>query len=146
MYVNALKPASILSLSLQEGGVDIVHGLQYTLTAAHSLQSLTKQDTTHDAHKWPNLVLLSELLFSLPFTNAKAERTSSNLTVIKNERHTSLLSTTLDDQGQIKSLGKYYRPRVNAEDSTSDQVQAALDLFRFEDWDDWFKVANSNSD
>ena len=30
MYVDALKPASILSLSLQEG-VDIVHGLQLAL-------------------------------------------------------------------------------------------------------------------
>ena len=35
--------------------------------------------TTHDAYKWPNLILLSELLFSLPFTNAKVEGPSLTL-------------------------------------------------------------------
>ena len=51
MYIDALKPASILSLLLQEEGVDTVHGLQHTLKAAHSLQSLTKQDTL----QWPTV-------------------------------------------------------------------------------------------
>ena len=61
--------------------------------------------TTHDAYKWPYLILLSELLFSLPFTNAKVERTFSNLKMIKIERRTSLLSTTLDDLMEINSEG-----------------------------------------
>ena len=45
MYVDALKPASIVSLSLQEQGIHIVHGLQHTLKAANSLQILTEKDT-----------------------------------------------------------------------------------------------------
>ena len=130
--------------------------------------------TTHDAYKWPNLVLLSELLYSLPFTNAKVERTFSNLKAIKNECRISLLSTTLDVLMEIVSEGppfesfsaenaltlwyrdlirrpnqkprRDYRPRVNAEDSTSDPSTSSTHSVSFEDGDDWFKEANSNSD
>ena len=119
--------------------------------------------TTHDVYKLPNLVLL----FSLPFTNAKVERTFSNFKVIKNECRTSLLSTTLDELMEIVSEGppfesfsaenavtlwyrdsiqrpnqkprKDYRSRVNAEDSTSDLSTSNSHSVSFEE-------ANSNSD
>ena len=42
MYVDALKPASILSLSLQKEGMDIVQGLQHSKSSC--LQIITKQD------------------------------------------------------------------------------------------------------
>ena len=124
--------------------------------------------TTHEAYKWPNLILLSELLFSLPFTNAKVERTFSNLKIIKNERRTSLLTTTLDDLMEINSEGppfesfsaenavslwfrdtnrrpnqrtrKDYRPR---ESSTQDPCTSTTQSVSLDDWDDWF---NSDSD
>ena len=59
-----------------------------SLTIVESLsttQSMTTNECgtfyiqTHDAYKWPNLVLLNELLFSLLFTNAKVEKTSLTL-------------------------------------------------------------------
>ena len=121
---------------------------------------------THDAYKWSNLVLLSELLVSLPFTNTKVERTFSNLKVIKNERCTSLLSATLDDLMEIVSEGppfesfcaenaatlwyrnsipmpnqkpkKDYRPRVNTKDATSDPSTSSTHSVLFEDRDYWF--------
>ena len=60
--------------------------------------------STHDARKWPN-VLLSELLFSLPFTNNKVERTFSTLKVVKTDRCTSLHMDTLDDLMEINVEG-----------------------------------------
>lgn len=61
--------------------------------------------STHDARKWPNVLLLSELLFSLPFTNSKVERTFSTLKVVKTDRRTSLHTDTLDDLMEINVEG-----------------------------------------
>ena len=43
-----------------------------------------------DAVKWTNILLVSNLLFSLPFSTAKVERFFSTLKIIKNERRTKL--------------------------------------------------------
>ena len=40
-----------------------------------------------DSSKWPNVFLITDLLFSLPFSTAKVERYFSILKVIKNERN-----------------------------------------------------------
>ena len=50
-----------------------------------------------DAVKWPNILLICELLFSLPFSTAKVERFFSTLKIIKNERRTNLSCSTLND-------------------------------------------------
>lgn len=42
MYIEVLKAPSILSLTLQDDEVDIVHGLQSIIKAASSLQVLHK--------------------------------------------------------------------------------------------------------
>ena len=55
-----------------------------------------KLHTTSDARNWPNILLVCELLFSLPFTNSKVERTFSAMK-IKTDRRTALTSDTLDD-------------------------------------------------
>jgi len=47
--------------------------------------------------KWPNIFLICDLPFSLPFTTAKVERLFSTLKIIKNERRTSLSCLTLND-------------------------------------------------
>ena len=46
--------------------------------------------TAHDARKWPNVMLVSELLFSLPFTNSIVERAFSAMKIVKTNRRTSL--------------------------------------------------------
>ena len=63
-----------------------------------------KLHSTHDSQKWPT-VLLSELLFSLPFTTSKVTRMFSSLKVIKTDRRTSLQITTLDDLMEINVEG-----------------------------------------
>ena len=64
-----------------------------------------KLHTTPDARKWPNILLLSQLLFSLPFTNSIVERAFSKLKVVKTDRRTSLLTSTLDDLMEINVEG-----------------------------------------
>ena len=61
--------------------------------------------TAHDARKWPNVILVSELLFSLPFTNSRVERAFSTMKIVKTNRRTSLLSSTLDDLMEISVEG-----------------------------------------
>jgi hypothetical protein len=61
--------------------------------------------TAPDARKWPNIILLSELLFSLPFVNSKVERAFSTMKIIKTDRRNSLHTTTLDDLMEINVEG-----------------------------------------
>ena len=49
------------------------------------------------ASEWANMLILAELLFSLPASNGKVERTFSQLKVIKSDKRTSLNNDTLDD-------------------------------------------------
>ena len=52
-----------------------------------------------------NLLIVCELLFSLPFTNSKVERSFSHVKVIKSERRSSLCTSTLDDLMEINMEG-----------------------------------------
>ena len=61
--------------------------------------------TVPDSSKWPNVLQLSELLFSLPFSNAYVERVFSTLKVIKTERRTNLKKQTLSDLLEIQVEG-----------------------------------------
>ena len=72
--------------------------------------------STPDSTKWHNLMLLSELLFSLPFTNAKVERAFSTLKNIKTEHRTSMHTTTLDDLMEIACEGPEFE-KFSAEDA-----------------------------
>ena len=58
-----------------------------------------------DATKWPNILLLSELLFSLPFSNGHVECIFSLMNVIKTDRRSNLHSSTLSDLLEIHSEG-----------------------------------------
>ena len=58
-----------------------------------------------DSTKWPNIMLVSELLLSLPFSTAKVERFFSTLKMIKNERRTNLSCSTLNDLLEVKTEG-----------------------------------------
>lgn len=51
--------------------------------------------------KWPSVLLLCELVFSLPFSNGRVEQIFSSLKVIKTTNRASLHTTTLDDLLEI---------------------------------------------
>ena len=56
-------------------------------------------------HKWPNILLVCELLLSLPFSTTKVERVFSTLKIIKNERRTNLSCSTLNDLLEVNTEG-----------------------------------------
>ena len=58
-----------------------------------------------DAHKWPNLLLLCELIFSLPFTTSCVEQMFSLLIIIMTKGRTSLHTSTLSDLLEINLEG-----------------------------------------
>lgn len=129
--------------------------------------------TAPDATKWPNVLLLSELLFSLPFTNTNVERAFSTMKVIKTDRRSSLNTSTLDDLMEINVEGppaedfsadhavslwwedctrrpnqaprKEYRKRVSTnDDSTLDEAEP--EAIALDAWDNWFMDSDSDSD
>ena len=51
MYIDILKPPSILSLSLQEESIDVVKGIHYLLKTTKSLHSLAEQNSL----QWPTV-------------------------------------------------------------------------------------------
>lgn len=56
MYIDLLKPAYLLSISLQEDKVNIVHGLQNILRASKSLQKQAEADPKN----WPTVKILMD--------------------------------------------------------------------------------------
>ena len=64
-----------------------------------------KLHTTFESKKWPSVLLLSNLLFSLPFTTAAVESVFSKLKIIKTERRCSLQTSTLDDLLEVNLEG-----------------------------------------
>ena len=56
------------------------------------------------ASEWANVLILAELLFSLPASNGNLERVFSQLNVIKSNKRTSLLNDTLDDLLMVSTM------------------------------------------
>ena len=57
--------------------------------------------TCPDFNKWPNILILMELCFSLPFSNGRVEQIFSSLKVVKTNRRTKLATETLNDLLEI---------------------------------------------
>ena len=58
-----------------------------------------------DAVRWQNILALSDLCFSLPFTTAQVERIFSMMKIIKTDRRTTLQTSTLSDLLEIQVEG-----------------------------------------
>ena len=56
-----------------------------------------KLNTCPDSGKWSNLLQLSKLVFSLPFTTSCVEQIFSKLKIIKTSHRTGLHTTTICD-------------------------------------------------
>ena len=56
-----------------------------------------KLHTCPDARKWPSILGLCDLAFSLPFSNGRVEQIFSSLKVVKTIRRTNLQRDTLND-------------------------------------------------
>ena len=126
-----------------------------------------KLHTSPDAgSKWPNILRICKLVFSLPFTNSHVERLFSTLKIIKTDRRTRLHTATLSDLLEIQVEGpplasfsadqavslwwedckttrrinqhprKQYNP-IESSTSTSES-DTIMDTIVLEDWDKWF--------
>ena len=56
LYIDALRPLSLLSLTLQRDDADIVSSIENTLKSAEALQLLAEKDP----HEWPSIKLLRQ--------------------------------------------------------------------------------------
>ena len=64
-----------------------------------------KLHTSPDSSRWPNILILCELLFSLPISTSRVEQLFSLLKVIKTKRRTSIKNSTLHDLLEINVEG-----------------------------------------
>ena len=118
-----------------------------------------------DSSKWPNLLFVCELTFSLPFTTSRVEQTFSMLKIVKTKRRTSIHTSTLSDLLEINVEGpplssfnsdaavdlwwrecsttrrvnqnprKAYQPR--ASNQTEEESDEEQSTLVLDDWDDW---------
>ena len=130
-----------------------------------------KLHTCPNARNWPHVILLSQLLFSLPFSNARVEQIFSALKVVKTARRTKLQTGTLNDLLEIyiegpqlsefsadhaielwwkscntsRRVNQHERKEYTASSgSTSSETlatEADKEEFSLNDWDDWFMDA-----
>ena len=58
-----------------------------------------------DARKWPNILLMCELIFSLPCATSRVEQIFSKLKIVKTKRRTNLNTTSLNDLLEVNVEG-----------------------------------------
>ena len=64
-----------------------------------------KLHTSPDSSRWPNILMLCELLFSLPISTSRVEQLFSLLKIIKIKRRTSINNSTLHDLLEVNVEG-----------------------------------------
>ena len=126
--------------------------------------------------EWPNILVLAELLFSLPASNGKLERVFSLLGIIKVDKRSRLSNEILDDllllncdkipldkfdpnpgidlwwsakaRRPLQKSRKQYKPRRSDEPSTSETVDPdeSEPGDALSDWDDLFLVRSETED
>ena len=123
----------------------------------------TKLHMASDSEKWPNVLLICELLFSLPFSNGHIERMFSSLKVMKTDRRTNLTNSTLQDLLEIGIEGPTLdsfsadqavqlwwedcrtsrrvnqRQRKEYQQRTQPESDSSGEELTTEDWDRWFR-------
>ena len=99
-FRDPLEAAAVNVSSLHD---EIEDAVEY----ARSYQSTHYRKVWYNLHicpgasSWPNLLLLCELVFSLPFSNGSVVQIFSSLKIIKTANRTSLTVSTLDDLLEI---------------------------------------------
>ena len=98
-----LEAKGVSLISLQD---EIEEAVEYTRTyldinCTEYRKVWYKLYSCPDARKWPNILSLCELSFSLPFSNGRVEQIFSSLKVLKTIRRTNLQGNTLNDLLEI---------------------------------------------
>ena len=92
-----------MSISIQDEIEEVIEFSRRCLSISTSNYRIIwfKLHTCSDSDKCPNLLILSELIFSLPFSNSHVEQIFSSLEIIKTKRRTNLFTSTLQDLLEI---------------------------------------------
>ena len=106
-FREPLEAAGVSLASIYDEIEDIVdYARNYLRIESDSYQKVWyRLHTATDVEKWRNVLALSELVFSLPFSNGKVERMFSMMKIIKTDRRTSLHTSTLLDLMEIQVEG-----------------------------------------
>lgn len=84
----------------------VEYARQYLAIGTESYRAIWyKLHTSPNAGKWSNLLMLCELIFSLPFTTSRVEQMFTMLKTMKTKRRTSLYTTTLCDLMELNIEG-----------------------------------------
>jgi len=156
--------------SIQDELEEVVdYSRKYLNISVDSHQSIWyKLHSVRDSSKWPNILLVVELLFSLPFANSKVERMFSTLKIIKTDRRTQLNTDLLEIQIEGPPLQtfvadaavklwwddccttrrvnqeprKTYRPRSSSSSggSSSEVPTSSSTCSSVNDFNDWFDL------
>ena len=110
----AITITEMFRMPLEAQGADLSGILDETEDAVLFARSIQKDsykriwyllDVAPDAVKWKNLLLITDLLFSLPFSTAKVERLFSMLKIMKTEKRTAPSITSVNDLMEINTEG-----------------------------------------
>ena len=98
-FWEPLEAAGVNLACIQDEIKDAVdYARNYLRIGSESYQKIWyRLHTATDVEKWRNILALSELVFSLPFSNGQVERIFSMMKIIKTDRRTSLHTNTLSD-------------------------------------------------
>lgn len=133
MYIEVLKPPSILSLSLQGSDIDIIFGIKQLLKASTTLISMLKQDPL----QWPTVKLVLDRV-----KNEGGENVYQGVTLKKYDTAT-LSYCSHEALADLERLTEKMRERL--EWSDTNLLRA---LLVFLETQSWMKrnVSNSDSD
>ena len=160
-----LETKGVVIATLQDEVEEVVEHARSYLDIGWS-EYWYKLYTCPDKGKWPNLLKLCALAFSLPFSNGRVEQIFSLLKVVKTSRRTNLDNDTLNDLLEGPPLASFcpddaielwwsdccttrrvnqqpwktYQPRNPDVDIEEEEECTAI-----QQWDDWFDV-NGESD
>ena len=99
-FLAPLEAKGMNSVSVQ-GEIEeaVEYARTYLSLAAESYRQIWyKLHTCPNSGRWPNILLLCELVFSLPFTTCHVEQMFSLLRVVKTKCRTNLQTSTLQNQ------------------------------------------------
>lgn len=107
VFLAPLEAKSVAIESIQDEVEEAVdYARKYLLSGTDSYKTTWyKLHTCPDSRKWPNILLLCELVFSLPFSNSRVEQIFFSLKTIKTKIRTNLSTSTLHDLMELKIEG-----------------------------------------
>ena len=102
-----LEAKGMCAASIQDEVEDVVsYARKYLQISSENYRKIWyKLHTSPDSSRWPNILILSELLFSLPISTSRVEQLFSLLKIIKTKRRTSINNSTLHDLLEINVEG-----------------------------------------